>query len=93
MGSFVDIAAPGVRVWGADGTSATGAQWTGTSFAAPFVTVELAAAVQQGAVRDSALAITWLNAGAKDLGPRGYDTTFGAGLMQAVACKDPALPK
>ncbi|HRO12705.1 S8 family serine peptidase, partial [Amaricoccus sp.] len=51
-GPFIDIAAPGVGVWGADLGSPGGAEWTGTSFAAPFVTVEIAAARSAGRVRD-----------------------------------------
>ena len=86
-GGYVDIAAPGVEVWGADLSSAQGARWTGTSFAAPFVTVELAAALAAGQVRDTDSARAWLARGAVDLGPRGRDRTYGIGLMQAQACR------
>ncbi|MFT3691062.1 S8 family serine peptidase [Paenirhodobacter sp.] len=88
-GDFVDIAAAGVNVWAADPGAPQGAEWTGTSFAAPFVTVELAAAVRAGAVRDSAAALDWLTKGARDLGSPGRDKVFGAGLMQARACTGP----
>ncbi|MGS1097175.1 S8 family serine peptidase (plasmid) [Aquamicrobium terrae] len=86
-GNYVDIAAPGVDVWGADLKAAKGASWSGTSFAAPFVTVELAAAQKAGRVHDDASAMAWLARAAVDLGPRGRDRTYGAGLMQARACK------
>lgn len=85
-GNFVDVAAVGVNVWAADLTAPQGAEWTGTSFAAPFVTVELAAAVKAGAARDGASALDWLQKGARDLGAPGRDKIFGAGLMQARAC-------
>lgn len=86
-GNYIDIAAPGVDVWGADLSASAGAAWSGTSFAAPFVTVELAAAVKRGQVRDHASALAWLSRTATDLGPRGKDRTFGLGLMQAQACR------
>ena len=86
-GEFVDIAAPGVGVWGADLAAPEGAAWTGTSFAAPFVTVELAAAVRSGAVSDGASARDWLSRAAIDLGAPGRDDVFGFGLMQARACR------
>jgi subtilisin family serine protease len=88
-GAYVDIAAPGVDVWGADLASAQGAEWTGTSFAAPIVTVELAAAVRSGRVRDGTSAMAWLGWSARDLGKPGRDRTFGLGLMQARACRSP----
>lgn len=88
-GSYVDIAAPGVDVWAADLAEAEGAEWTGTSFAAPFVTVELAAARKAGQVRDSASAMAWLARSARDLGKPGRDRTFGLGLMQSRACRSP----
>lgn len=86
-GPYIDIAAPGVGVWAADLTAPEGAEWTGTSFAAPFVTVELAAARKAGHVRDSASAMAWLARSARDLGNPGRDGTFGLGMMQAQACR------
>jgi subtilisin family serine protease len=85
-GSYVDIAAPGVDVWAADLTAPEGAEWTGTSFAAPFVTVELVAARTSGQIRDSASAMAWLARSARDLGTPGRDRTFGLGLLQSRAC-------
>lgn len=86
-GTYVDIAAPGVDVWGADLSATAGAAWSGTSFATPFVTVELAAAIKGGRVRDHGTALAWLSRAADDLGPRGRDRTYGFGLMRAQACR------
>ncbi|HEX9448034.1 MAG TPA: S8 family serine peptidase, partial [Dongiaceae bacterium] len=82
-GNYVSYAAPGVDIWvpngllaQADGKSADGAgdYYTGTSFAAPYVTA--AAALVGNDVRR-------LQDGARDLGKPGYDETFGWGLVQA----------
>ncbi len=87
QGSYVDIAAPGVGVWGADLQDQAGALWTGTSFAAPLVTAEIMAAHQAGQVRDIGSARSWLSQTARDIGPKGRDRQFGFGLLQARACK------
>lgn len=85
-GEYIDIAAPGVNVWGADVRTGGGALWTGTSFAAPYVTVEIAAAVERGLVSNPAEAEAYLRANALDIGPRGVDGVFGAGLLQSRSC-------
>ncbi len=45
-GDYIDVAAPGVRVWTALPNNKEGAQ-SGTSFAAPFVTAIVAAIYKQ----------------------------------------------
>ncbi|MEL7462648.1 MAG: S8 family serine peptidase [Pseudomonadota bacterium] len=86
-GDHIDIIAPGVDVWGADIRTNEGALWSGTSFAAPYVTAEIAAAVDRGLVSTVEEALAHLAANAVDLGPRGPDDIFGAGLLQATACR------
>lgn len=86
-GRYIDIAAPGVDVWGAHATSGGDALWTGTSFAAPFVTLELAAARKAGGIQTVEHARAHLARSARDLGPAGKDPRFGHGLMQATACR------
>ncbi|MEM8754519.1 MAG: S8 family serine peptidase [Pseudomonadota bacterium] len=86
-GDHIDVAAPGVDVWGADSRNDGGALWSGTSFAAPLVTAEVAAAYDQGLVRTVEEARAFLAGNARDLGKRGRDPDFGAGLLQIVACR------
>lgn len=86
-GRYVDIAAPGVNVLAANARSGGQALWSGTSFAAPFVTLELAAARKAGRVRSVSQARAYLARNARDLGPRGKDPMFGHGLLQVAACR------
>jgi len=76
-GEHIDIAAPGVDVF-----VPAGGYMTGTSVAAPFVTAAIAAD-PASAGRDPADVRRQLLAAARDLGPTGRDTTFGAGLATA----------
>ena len=80
-GDYIDVAAPGVRIWtAAPGNKA--AYQSGTSFAVPFVTAALAAE-GSGA---SETARQWLaTAGIDDLGEPGTDAVFGLGLLRAPA--------
>jgi Subtilase family len=86
-GPYIDVAAPGVDIWAADARGGSGALWSGTSFAAPFVTVELAAARQAGLVGSVSDARAYLAQRARDIGAPGADTSFGLGLMQSGACR------
>jgi hypothetical protein len=79
-GSQVDFAAPGVDVLHADGNGGYSAT-SGTSIAAPFVTAVVAARGRNGRL-DAAL--NDLEAQAEDLGDRGRDPVYGAGLIRAV---------
>lgn len=84
-GDYVDLAAPGVRIWTAIPGGKEGFR-TGTSFAAPFVTGILAAKLSSGPTHnaeadDLRLVKTF------DLGPPGIDPIFGRGLAVAsTAC-------
>ena len=80
-GDHVDLAAPGVDVLV---TAQDGQRFvTGTSVAAPFVTSRIAAdpSLQSGGTL--ATIRNTLRGQAKDLGPAGFDGTYGAGLVQA----------
>lgn len=81
-GRQVDFAAPGVDVLHADGQGGYSAT-SGTSLAAPFVSMALAAAARDG--RPGAAALKDLEANAEDLGESGRDPVYGAGLIRAPA--------
>ncbi|MCW5714084.1 MAG: S8 family serine peptidase [Bauldia sp.] len=78
QGSHVTLSAPGVEVVTAASISGVRPQ-TGTSFAVPFVTTAVAAAL---AIGHSADLLAYLGAGATDLGEPGRDPVFGWGLVQ-----------
>ncbi len=74
-GENVLVAAPGVDLWlPVDG----GTYFTGTSYAAPFVTAWIAQRLARGASADAAA----LCASARDLPPAGRDGITGCGLLQ-----------
>ncbi|MEM1384169.1 MAG: S8 family serine peptidase [Pseudomonadota bacterium] len=79
-GAYVSLAAPGVEVVSAGGSGTR--NWTGTSFAVPYVAAALlrARALTQG---DPVAARTLLETGARDLGAPGHDEVFGHGLVQS----------
>jgi hypothetical protein len=77
-GHYIDIAAPGVKIWTALAGKKEGYR-NGTSFAAPFGTALLAAAITPGTARkteaDDLRLLKTI-----DLGPPGIDAIFGRGL-------------
>jgi len=78
-GSWVDVAAPGVKVLS---TIPRGyASWSGTSMAAPHVSALAGLLASQGRGRDSIE--TRITDTAVDLGPRGRDPYYGAGRISA----------
>jgi minor extracellular protease Epr len=88
-GHHIDVAAPGVDVWTALPGRREGPQ-TGTSFAVPYVTAVIAVAHSGAGLQPSddpraakTRALAELNKGVKNLGERGRDPTYGAGLVQA----------
>jgi len=84
-GDYVDFAAPGVRV---HSPTAPGTSFTGTSFAAPFVTAIAAAELGRGdaaATVDAAALGERLGRESRDLGAPGRDAEFGWGLAQGPA--------
>jgi minor extracellular protease Epr len=84
-GDYVDLAAPGVRVWTA--VPGGGKYQTGTSFAAPFITALIALDAAKGQSIEEKAVIGRYGAKAIDLGPPGRDKIFGFGLVNATpAC-------
>lgn len=81
-GGEIDFAAPGVRIWGPSGDSAAGRYFSGTSFAAPFVTAAVALAMYDGP-RDGPTLVQTLGRAARDLGDAGKDSAYGWGLIAA----------
>ncbi|MEM6356017.1 MAG: S8 family serine peptidase [Pseudomonadota bacterium] len=79
-GAYVEIAAPGVEVVSA-APDGGWQEWTGTSFAVPFVAAALlrARAETRG---DAAAARALLAQKAADLGAQGRDEVYGYGLLQ-----------
>ncbi|MDZ7842869.1 MAG: S8 family serine peptidase [Gammaproteobacteria bacterium] len=83
-GDYIDFAAPGVDLFlAAPGNRSK--YYTGTSFAAPFVTAALAVTKSRYPGAGSAELVERLTAAATDLGEPGRDATFGWGLVQAPA--------
>jgi minor extracellular protease Epr len=80
-GEHIDLTAPGVNIRSA-GQDGTISNFTGTSFAAPFVTAAAAVLLSNGkSVTDVA---AQLKSSARDLGKPGPDTKFGSGLIQFI---------
>ncbi len=81
-GDYVDFAAPGVDLYlAAPGNRSK--YYTGTSFAAPFVTAALAVMKSRHPEAGAGELLERLAAGAVDLGEPGRDPDFGWGLVQA----------
>ncbi|MEM9356373.1 MAG: S8 family serine peptidase [Pseudomonadota bacterium] len=81
-GAFVDVAAPGVDIWTALPGQRQGLQ-SGTSFAVPFATA-VVAAMYNGFLRTDRLTVLG-QLPTSDLGRKGKDPIYGAGLIQAPA--------
>lgn len=79
QGEHVLLAAPGVDIATAASISGIRPQ-TGTSFAVPFVTIAVAAAMAGGVPAGEAIAA--LTSASRDLGAPGRDTVFGWGMVQ-----------
>lgn len=88
QGSYIDVAAPGVRIWTALPDGRMGYR-TGTSFAAPFVTSIIASIYASTPVKTKAALLHRLTY--KDLGPPGRDPIFGRGLLVAPEACVPAV--
>jgi minor extracellular protease Epr len=81
-GPHVTLAAPGVDVWSASASNGAHARFTGTSFAAPFVTAAAAIVASSGQAKGAATARQILLRNTTDLGERGPDSLYGHGLIQ-----------
>ena len=83
-GRHLALAAPGADLRAADAADSTGyREVRGTSFAAPLVAGLLARLLDAPDPAASANALATLSAHAMDLGPRGRDDIYGAGLVAA----------
>jgi len=83
-GKHLALAAPGADLRAADAADATGyKEVRGTSFAAPLVAGLLARVMDAPDPVASANALATLTAHAVDLGPKGRDDIYGAGLVAA----------
>ena len=82
QGSYIAFAAPGVRIWAADGKGA-GRFVTGTSFAGPFATAVSALELMAGVSADPASLPTALAGDAVHLGSPGRNSVYGFGLVHA----------
>jgi len=79
-GSYIDFAAPGVRLWTA-APGGAGKHRSGTSFATTYVTAVLASHVAQGSSRDPDRLREILRRGVRDLGEPGKDDLYGWGYI------------
>jgi subtilisin family serine protease len=91
FGVGVDFAAPGVAIRTTDRVSSLGYSVTdyalvnGTSFASPYAAGVAALLLSQNPSLTPAEVETAMRNTAMDLGSAGYDTTFGYGLVRALA--------
>ena len=84
-GDHIAFAAPGVRIWTA--ASVSGGRFrSGTSYAVPFVTAAIAAALAEHPDHTREQLVADLAAQSGDLGEAGRDPTFGFGLIKAKGC-------
>ena len=84
-GAYVDFAAPGVNIYTAVPNG--GKLQSGTSFAAPYISVLMAIAIYGGGKSDPEVLTSTLQKGIIDLGAPGKDSTFGWGLIsQQTGC-------
>lgn len=79
-GDYIDFAAPGVKVYTAD-RGRGGRLQSGTSFAAPFITVLTALQIKSQGRKNAAQLRQIMQPVALDLGATGRDNVFGWGLV------------
>jgi len=80
-GSYIDFAAPGVRVYTAV-PGGGGRLQSGTSFATPFIAAMMGLEVSRGKGHNAAVLNNILKTFAKDLGLPGRDDVFGWGFVR-----------
>ena len=78
-GSYIDFAAPGVRIYTA--VPGGGKTMIGTSFASPYIAALMALDIHRGASKRVATLRKRLQGGAKDLGSPGKGKVFGYGYV------------
>ena len=80
-GNHVDFSAPGVDIYiNVDGENR---YISGTSIAAPFITAAIASSLGMESYKNRDDIIQYFSSSATDLGPKGKDTIFGLGLINA----------
>lgn len=85
-GTYIDFAAPGVKMWTA--VPGGGRYQSGTSFATPYIAALTADLVYQKKLTTAAAVIDILKKDAVDMGVAGKDPTYGWGFVaRAPACK------
>ena len=90
-GDYIDMAAPGVRIWTALPNGKQGFV-SGTSFAAPYVTAVVAAVVRDVPKRTTGEILKVI--ATQDLGVKGPDPIYGRGLVLAPRfCGQPTWPE
>lgn len=90
-GNHVDFSAPGVDIYiNAEGQNR---YISGTSIAAPFITAAIASSVGMEAYKTREDIIQYFSGSATDLGPKGKDTIFGRGLINAKYICNTKQPK
>ncbi|HTK15352.1 MAG TPA: S8 family serine peptidase [Acidimicrobiia bacterium] len=93
-GSYVDVAAPGVGIVSAWGTSPTAyASADGTSMATPYASAEAAMIIAAHGSFSAAKVKQVLEGSARDLGPAGVDPWFGHGLINPHAALVASVPR
>ncbi len=91
-GDFIAFSAPGVDIWVPRGEE-QGVFRSGTSFAAPFVTMAVAVMKSSYPQWSSEHIAQYLANHSRDLGTEGKDSVFGWGLIQFPnTCKSSRLP-
>lgn len=86
-GGFIDLAAPGVKIW--TGTTDGGRFVDGTSFASVYAAAAGALIHRAGDGRHPRETLARLVERVRDLGPPGHDEVFGHGLVQTPAACAP----
>lgn len=95
-GTGLDFVAPGVGIWTTDRTGAQGAQlgdyaqFDGTSVASPYAAGVAALVLSRNPTLNAAQVDAILRQTAIDLGPAGYETSYGHGVVKARAALDAA---
>lgn len=95
-GASLDMVAPGVGIFTTDRTGAAGFTpntydfFSGTSLASPYVAGIAALVLSRNPSLSATQVDTILRGTCRDLGPAGYDTAYGYGLVRARAALDAA---
>jgi minor extracellular protease Epr len=90
-GDYIDVAAPGVHIWSA-GADGRGKFVDGTSFAAPFVSAEVALLRVAEPQRTPSEVKTELRRRASASNPSSPQRGTGAGLLKSRGCSSPTAP-